>query len=195
MSIVRINILAGTPEKERFQVFMNKNAALLEMLSGNGAFSTGQQEDSLMQATSSIVSAFLSKNPCAVQELPQLVAQTLKALQGHNAEAFAQAGKAGLNSAGEQAAQQEVKLQPAVDPRKSVQQDYIVCLEDGKKMKMLKRYLANKYNLTPQQYREKWGLAKDYPMVAPAYAEERAQVAKRIGLGQQNTGRRKKLVR
>jgi predicted transcriptional regulator len=168
---------------------MNKNAALLEILSNNGVFSGQTQDDSnLTESIALIVSAFVSNNPCNIQELPQLVAQTRLALIGNSGQAFAQAGQ---GSQGFFPGQQQQKQTPAVEPKKSIHNDYIICLEDGAKMKMLKRYIARRYNLTPQQYREKWGLAKDYPMVAPGYAAERSNVAKRTGLGQMSTGRKK----
>jgi predicted transcriptional regulator len=86
----------------------------------------------------------------------------------------------------------EPKLEPAVPVRQSIKPDYIVCLEDGKKLKMLKRHLMTAYGLTPDEYRAKWGLPADYPMVAPNYAESRRQLAKSIGLGKSRTGSRKK---
>ena len=84
----------------------------------------------------------------------------------------------------------EVKQEPAVSIRASVKPDYIVCLEDGKKLKMLRRHLMTAYNMTPDEYRAKWDLPKDYPMVAPNYAEARSQLAKKMGLGQQRRKRR-----
>jgi predicted transcriptional regulator len=81
------------------------------------------------------------------------------------------------------------KQKPAVNPKKSIHDDYIICLEDGKKFKSLKRHLRTRYDMSPEQYREKWGLPPDYPMVAPVYAEARSRLAKKMGLGQ-NRGRR-----
>jgi predicted transcriptional regulator len=81
-------------------------------------------------------------------------------------------------------------LKPTIPLKKSISPDYIVCLEDGKKFKSLKRHLRTQYNLTPEQYRSKWGLPKDYPMVAPSYAEARSRLAKQMGLGQQRRGRK-----
>jgi len=87
----------------------------------------------------------------------------------------------------------QTQQKPAVPVRRSVTPDYVVCLEDGKKLKMLKRYLRGSYNLTPEQYRAKWGLPADYPMVAPNYAKKRSEFAKKIGLGRSSaTGKRKK---
>src|SRR5699024_4113306 len=83
------------------------------------------------------------------------------------------------------------KQKPAVPVRQSVKQDYIVCLEDGKKLKMLKRYLMTSYGMTPDEYRKKWGLPADYPMVAPSYAEKRRQLAKAIGLGTKRVSKKK----
>ena len=85
------------------------------------------------------------------------------------------------------------ELVPAVPIKKSITRDYIVCLEDGKQLKMLRRHLSSAYNMTPEQYREKWGLKPDYPMVAPAYAELRQQLAKKIGLGRKGKGRPRKV--
>jgi predicted transcriptional regulator len=86
------------------------------------------------------------------------------------------------------APQVEARPEPACSIKASIKPDYLVCLEDGKKLKMLKRYLKTRYNMTPDQYRERWGLPSDYPMVAPNYAEARSQLAKSIGLGQSRTG-------
>src|SRR5205085_6979390 len=84
--------------------------------------------------------------------------------------------------------EEPVELKPAVNPKKSVTPDHIICLEDGKKFKSLKRHLRTHYNLSPEQYREKWGLASDYPMVAPSYAKARSTLAKQMGLGQRRAG-------
>ena len=122
----------------------------------------------LLQLTADIVASHVSNNSVAVNELPQLVQQVYDSLSG--------LGKA------PEAAQQE-RPTPAVPVRKSVTPDYIVCLEDGKKLKMLKRHLKTAYDMTPEQYRERWSLPPDYPMVAPRYAEQRRDLAKKIGLG------------
>ena len=124
-------------------------------------------EDTLLTLTADIVAAHVSNNSVAVSDLPVLIANVHGALVG----------------LGRAAAEPEVKQEPAVSVRSSVKPDYIVCLEDGKKLKMLKRHLMTHYNLTPDQYRQKWGLAADYPMVAPNYAEQRRTLAKSIGLG------------
>lgn len=121
----------------------------------------------LITLTADIVAAHVSNNSVAVNDLPQLIANV------HGA----------LASLGGQAAAPEVKLEPKVPIRSSIKPDYLVCLEDGKKLKMLKRHLMTHYNMTPDQYRAKWGLNSDYPMVAPNYAEQRRMLAKSIGLG------------
>jgi predicted transcriptional regulator len=123
-----------------------------------------------------IVSAFVSNNSVATSDLPQLIGDVHAALvriNGGVVEGPAEAPK------------------PAVPVRKSITPDYIICLEDGKKFKSLKRHLRTQYDLTPEEYREKWGLPADYPMVAPNYAEARSTLAKKMGLGQQ----RKKAAR
>ena len=128
--------------------------------------------DGLLTLTADIVAAHVSNNSVAVNDLPQLIANVHGALGGLLA------------------APPEEKQQPKVPIRQSVKPDYIVCLEDGKRLKMLKRHIMTHYGLTPQAYREKWGLNADYPMVAPNYGEQRRQLAKSIGLG---TKRRKTL--
>jgi predicted transcriptional regulator len=129
-------------------------------------------DDTLITLTADIVAAHVSNNSVAVNDLPQLIANVHGALSG-------------LSGAGSAA---ESKPEPKVPIRSSVKPDYIVCLEDGKRLKMLKRHLMTHYQMTPDQYRQKWGLAADYPMVAPNYAEQRRTLAKSIGLG---TKRRK----
>ena len=122
-----------------------------------------------------IVSAYVSNNSVPAGDLPGLISQVHLALArvGNGAaEASAEAPK------------------PAIAIKKSVTPDYIICLEDGKKFKSLKRHLRTQYNLTPEQYREKWGLAPDYPMVAPNYAKARSDLAREMGLGQQRRKRR-----
>ncbi len=129
-------------------------------------------EDTLLTLTADIVAAHVSNNSVAVNDLPNLISNVHAALAG---------------IAGGQAAPEE-KLEPKVSIRASIKPDYIVCLEDGKKQKMLKRHLMTNHGMTPAEYRQKWGLAADYPMVAPNYAEQRRTLAKSIGLG---TKRRK----
>ncbi|MDX1712084.1 MAG: MucR family transcriptional regulator [Rhodovibrionaceae bacterium] len=121
----------------------------------------------LLGLTANIVAAHVANNTVAISDLPQLIRDVHGTL-------------AGLESGAEQA---ETKLTPAVPIKKSVQPDYIVCLEDGKKLKMLKRHMKTAYDMTPEEYREKWGLPADYPMVAPNYAKQRSKLAKQIGLG------------
>jgi predicted transcriptional regulator len=123
--------------------------------------------ETLITLTADIVSAHVSNNSVAVNDLPQLIQNVHNALTG-------------LGSKPEPA---PVKQEPAVSIRSSVKPDYIVCLEDGKKLKMLKRHLMTHYGMTPDEYRQKWGLNQDYPMVAPNYAEQRRTLAKKIGLG------------
>ena len=121
----------------------------------------------LITLTADIVAAHVSNNSVAVSDLPVLIGNVHQAL-------------AGLSSG---TAAPQVAPEPAVPIRLSVKKDYIVCLDDGKKLKMLKRHLMTHYGMTPDDYRAKWGLPADYPMVAPAYAEQRRVLAKAIGLG------------
>jgi len=139
---------------------------------------TNDSNEMLITLTADIVAAHVSNNSVAVSDLPSLITNVHGAL-------------AGLSSGG---SAPEVALEPAVPVRSSVKRDYIVCLEDGKKLKMLKRHLMTHYGMTPDDYRAKWGLAADYPMVAPAYAEQRRDLAKAIGLGRApGSGRKKKV--
>ena len=124
--------------------------------------------------TAGIVSSYVSNNSVRLSELASLIAGVHRALSNSHA--------------GTVESKQE-PLTPAVNPKRSVHPDYIVCLEDGKKFKSLKRHLHTHYDLSPEQYREKWGLPHDYPMVAPNYAQARSALAKKMGLGQ---GRRRK---
>jgi predicted transcriptional regulator len=122
----------------------------------------------LLALTTEIVAAHVSNNTVAVSDLPQLINQVYQSLQ---------------NIGGAAAPVQPDRPQPAVNPKKSVTPDYIICLEDGKKLKMLKRHLKTAYNMSPEEYRERWSLPADYPMVAPNYAKQRSRLAKEIGLG------------
>ena len=124
-------------------------------------------EDTLLTLTADIVAAHVSNNSVAVNDLPSLIQNVHAALTGISGASTAP----------------EPKPEPKVSIRSSVKPDYIVCLEDGKRLKMLKRHLMTHYNMTPDQYRQKWGLSPDYPMVAPNYAEQRRTLAKSIGLG------------
>ncbi len=131
----------------------------------------------LITLTADIVAAHVSNNSVAVSDVPILIGNVHAALTGLTNEAEAPAAT----------------LEPAVPVRNSIKRDYIICLEDGKKLKMLKRHLMTHYGMTPDDYRAKWGLAADYPMVAPAYAEQRRVLAKAIGLGRApGSGRKKK---
>ncbi|WP_206245890.1 MucR family transcriptional regulator [Novosphingobium terrae] len=125
------------------------------------------QKETLITLTSDIIAAHVSHNSVPVADMPELIASVYGALVG----------------LGQSTPDESVAPTPAVSVRSSVKQDYIVCLEDGKKLKMLKRHLATRYNLTPEAYRERWNLPADYPMVAPSYAEKRRSLAKEIGLG------------
>lgn len=131
-------------------------------------------DSDLIELAADIVSAYVSNNTVPVSELPRLIADVHRAL-GNT--------QAGMNEP------EPEPLKPAVNPKKSVFPDYIVCLEDGKKFKSLKRHLRTHYDLSPEEYREKWGLAPDYPMVAPNYAAARSALAKKMGLGQQRRRR------
>ncbi len=138
---------------------------------------TNELQETFITLTADIVAAHVSNNSVAVNDLPVLIANVhsaLSALGGSAAEP-----------------EPEVKLQPAVSVRASVKPDYIVCLDDGKKLKMLKRHLMTHYGITPDEYRAKWNLPADYPMVAPNYAEQRRTLAKKIGLGRKPGPRKK----
>ena len=126
-----------------------------------------EMHETLITLTSDIVAAHVGSNNVGVGELPQLISNVYAALSGLGATAPVV----------------ETPPEPAVSIRSSIKNDYIVCLEDGKMLKMLKRHLMTHYSMTPDQYRTRWGLSSDYPMVAPAYAEKRRELAKKIGLG------------
>nr|WP_028969975.1 MucR family transcriptional regulator [Sphingomonas sp. URHD0057] len=132
-------------------------------------------QDTLLTLTADIVAAHVSNNSVAVNDLPTLIQNVHSALTGISGASAAP----------------EPRPEPKVSIRSSVKPDYIVCLEDGKRLKMLKRHLMTHYNLTPDQYRQKWGLSPDYPMVAPNYAEQRRTLAKAIGLGTKRKRTRK----
>lgn len=121
----------------------------------------------LLSLTTEIVAAHVSNNTVPVTELPQLIEQVYKTLA----------------NVGVEPAPAQERPQPAVPIKKSVTPDYIVCLEDGKKLKMLKRHLKTAYDMSPEEYRDRWQLPPDYPMVAPNYAKQRSKLAKQIGLG------------
>ena len=138
-----------------------------------------ERDEELLKLVTEIVAAFVSKNPVAASELPGIIKNvhaTLGGFSGHTPDG----GTA--------------PRPPAVPIKKSVTPDHIVCLEDGKKLKMLKRYLRSRYKMSPDEYRARWNLGPDYPMVAPNYAARRSEFAKKIGLGKGSTpkGKRKK---
>ncbi|MDD7909167.1 MULTISPECIES: MucR family transcriptional regulator [Pseudovibrio] len=127
-------------------------------------------DNNLIELTADIVSAYVSNNTVASADLPVLITDVYVALQ---------------KTSGAVTEPEPEPLKPAVPIKKSVTNDYIICLEDGKKFKSLKRHLRTHYDMTPEEYREKWGLPSDYPMVAPHYAAARSELAKKMGLGQQ----------
>ncbi len=138
--------------------------------------SDAEAQEMLVTLTADIVAAHVSNNSVAVSDLPLLIQNVHGALSGLSEPAPAPA----------------VKQEPAVSVRASIKPDYIVCLEDGKKLKMLKRHLMTHYNMTPDDYRAKWNLPADYPMVAPNYAEQRRALAHKIGLGTKRGKKTKK---
>ena len=142
--------------------------------------SVSAETTEILRLTTEIVAAYVSNNAIAANDLPGMIRTVHTTLSGLDQSAGAA----------------DVELTPAVPIKKSVTSDYIICLEDGKKLKMLKRYLRSQYGLTPEEYRARWGLPHDYPMVAPNYAAQRSKLAKQIGLGRAGTaparGRRKK---
>src|SRR6185312_12599966 len=143
---------------------------------GMMAMSDGSGEPNYIALTAEIVSAYVSNNTVPAAEIPGLINQVHAALS-----------RVSSNSSDGPAE----PLKPAVSVKKSITPEFIVCLEDGKKFKSLKRHLRTQYNMTPEQYREKWSLNADYPMVAPNYAAARSQLAKQMGLGQQRRRRAK----
>jgi len=132
--------------------------------------------EELLSLTSDIVAAHVSNNTVAVSDLPGLIEQVYKTLSS-------------VGGAGDAAVDRPT---PAVPIKKSITPDFIICLEDGKKLKMLKRHLKTAYDMSPDDYRERWGLPSDYPMVAPNYAKQRSRLAKAIGLGTQQRKRKKR---
>ena len=136
--------------------------------------SDSSNANELLGLTTDIVASHVSNNTVAIGDLPQLIQQVYSALANVGVTAAA------------------ARPQPAVAIKKSISPDYLFCLEDGKKLKMLKRYLKTRYNMTPEEYRERWGLPADYPMVAPRYAQQRSELAKKIGLGTKRRKRRKR---
>lgn len=134
------------------------------------------ETNNYLEITGKIVSAYVSNNSVPLSDLPAIIKNVHNVL-------------AGLGSSGVETGS---NLKPAVPVRKSITPDYVICLEDGKKLKMLKRYLRSNYNLSPDDYRTKWGLPRDYPMVAPNYAAQRSEFAKKIGLGTTGSKPRKR---
>ncbi len=126
------------------------------------------RSDELLKLAAEIVAAYVSNNSVAANDLPAMIKSVHTALGGLSSGA---------------STEMATSQKPAVTIKKSITPEYIVCLEDGKKLKMLKRYLRSRYNLSPEEYRAKWGLPTDYPMVAPNYAAQRSEFAKKIGLG------------
>ena len=126
------------------------------------------ESQELVELTAKIVAAYVSNNSIIASELPQLINETHAAL---------------ARATGQTVETEREEQRPKVSVKKSVMPDYIICLEDGKKFKSLKRHLRTHYNMTPEEYREKWGLPHDYPMVAPNYARQRSDLAKKMGLG------------
>jgi len=142
---------------------------------GKTAMSESMAGGTFIELTASIVSAYVSNNSVPTADLPALIGQV------HSALTRVSSGHGEVPSE---------PPKPAISVKKSVTPDHIVCLEDGKKFKSLKRHLRTQYNMTPEQYREKWGLPPDYPMVAPNYAAARSHLAKQMGLGQQRRRRK-----
>ncbi|MEL7524236.1 MAG: MucR family transcriptional regulator [Pseudomonadota bacterium] len=138
-----------------------------------------QSEANLLDLTADIVASYVGNNTLATADIPILIQAVHKALQDT------------VHAINEP---EPEPLKPAVPIKKSVTPDFIICLEDGKQFKSLKRHLRTHYNLTPDEYKEKWGLERDYPMVAPNYAEARSALAKQMGLGQQRKSKKKKRV-
>ena len=128
-----------------------------------------QDKADLVELTANIVAAYLSNNSVAVSDVPALIETVFNGL------ANVEAARTGQN---------QPSVEPAVPVKQSVTDDYLICLEDGKRFKSLKRHLRTHYNLSPEEYRRKWGLPIDYPMVAPNYAAARSKLAKKMGLGQ-----------
>ena len=128
----------------------------------------GSQGEALLRVTSDIVSSFVANNAVTTDSLPEVIRSVYKTV---------------ATLAGNTEAKTDDRPKPAVPVSKSVTTDFIICLEDGRKLKMLKRYLRSRYDMSPEEYRKRWGLPADYPMVAPAYTERRSEFAKKIGLG------------
>ena len=137
------------------------------------------EKSEVIEMTADIVSAYVGNNSVAAADLPNLIQSVHRAL-------------AGISTGSD--VQEVAPKEPAVPVRRSITPDHLVCLEDGRKFKSLKRHLRTKYNMSPEEYRAKWGLPKDYPMVAPNYAEQRSTLAKKIGLGTKPRARGRRVV-
>jgi len=137
--------------------------------------STAEASGDLLKLVSEIVASYVSNNPVPVSDLPAMIRSVHATLGGLT-------GTLAIDAVTSQ--------KPSVPIKKSITPEYLICLEDGKKLKMLKRHLKTAYNMTPEQYRERWGLPPDYPMVAPNYARHRSSLAKKIGLGTKPRGRK-----
>lgn len=140
---------------------------MAQSLTNEGDTHTQSEREELLRMTADITSAYVSNNQLENSELVEVIKTVY----------------ASLSSLDSKTTPEESDLKPAVPIKRSVQNDYLVCLEDGKQLKMLKRYLRSNYNMTPDDYRAKWNLPPDYPMVAPSYAKRRSQFAKEFGLG------------
>src|SRR2546427_4175660 len=149
--------------------------AASSLLWGRATTMNDKVPNSYIELTAGIVSAYVSNNAVAAGDISSLISQVHMAL---------------LRISNGQSEIPVDLVKPAIAVKKSITPDYIICLEDGKKFKSLKRHLRTQYNMTPEQYREKWGLAPDYPMVAPNYAAARSHLAKQMGLGKQRRRRR-----
>ncbi len=161
-----------TCARNRSTVFKTRSLGFAVLLPGWDKFTMergGHNPSNIIEMVSDIVSAYVAHNPVPVADLPRLIEKvhaTLREIDG------------GGNG------EEKPELKPAIAIRRSVTDDHIVCLEDGKKFKSLKRHLRTRYNMSPEQYREKWNLPPDYPMVAPNYAKQRSDLARKMGLGQ-----------
>jgi len=152
-----------------FEVSLFERKKLQDPLSNGAPMSDRSSAEDLLGFTAEIVSALVSNNPVSASDLPRLITEVHQTLAALDATGAAPAPTA--------------PPEPAVPVKKSITPDYLICLEDGKKLKMLKRHLHSSFGLTPEAYRAKWDLPSDYPMVAPNYAKRRSQLARQFGLG------------
>jgi predicted transcriptional regulator len=170
---IRISVPQGWPLWYAGRKRLQEKDGVMPRLWGGEAMND-KTPSNCIELTAGIVSAYVSNNTVPANEISSLISQVHAALLRVSNGAGAAAGES---------------TKPAVAVKKSITQDYLVCLEDGKQFKSLKRHLRTQYNMTPEHYREKWGLPADYPMVAPNYAKARSQLAKQMGLGQQRKRR------